>query len=69
MINLLNPDYVVMGGGIAGAGRVLFDAVRAVVRQRAMSVQARQVRIVPASLGNDAGLIGAAILVKEKGQL
>lgn len=65
IVNLLNPDAIVIGGGVAGAGRVLFDRVREVVRKRAMPVQARRVKIFKAALGNDAGLIGAAILVKE----
>ncbi len=68
VVNLLNPDAIVIGGGVAGAGEVLFDQVRETVSKRAMSVQARQVRIRKAKLGSDAGLIGAAILVR-KGRL
>jgi glucokinase len=55
---------VVIGGGVANAGRILFDTVRKVVKEQAMPVQAKQVKILKAKLGNDAGLIGAAILVK-----
>jgi glucokinase len=65
VVNLLNPDCIVIGGGVANAGKVLFDQVRKVVLKQAMSVQARGVKIVRAKLGNDAGLIGAAIFVKE----
>ncbi|MCM8795950.1 MAG: ROK family protein, partial [Candidatus Omnitrophica bacterium] len=65
VINLLNPDAIVIGGGLAGAGKVLFDKVKKTIFKRAMSVQARYVRVMPAKLGSDAGLIGAAILVKE----
>lgn len=65
IINLLNPDGIVIGGGVANAGKVLFDKVRAVVSKRAMSVQARHVKILKAQLGNDAGIIGAAVLVRE----
>jgi len=66
VINLLNPDCVVIGGGIANAGRVLFDKIKETVYKRAMPVQAKRVKIFKAKLGSDAGLIGAAILVKEK---
>jgi glucokinase len=66
VVNLLNPDGVVIGGGIAEAGKILFDKVREVISMQAMSVQARKVKVVKAKLGKDAGLIGAAILVKEK---
>jgi glucokinase len=64
VINLLNPDCIVIGGGIAGAGRILFDKVRDTIRERAMPVQARHVKVLKAKLGNDAGVIGAAILVR-----
>jgi len=65
-VNLLNPDVIVIGGGVAQAGRVLFTKVREEILQRAMYVQARHVKIAKAMLGSDAGLIGAALLVKDK---
>ncbi|MDD4979678.1 MAG: ROK family protein [Candidatus Omnitrophica bacterium] len=65
IINILNPDCIVIGGGVANAGRVLFDNLKKITLKRAMSVQARRVNIFKAKLGADAGLIGAAILVKE----
>lgn len=65
IVNLLNPDLIVIGGGVAGAGKVLFARVRETIWKRAMSVQAKQVKVVKAQLGNDAGLLGAAILVNE----
>jgi len=65
VVNLLNLDAVVIGGGVAGAGVILFNKVRETVKKQAMSVQAEHVKIFKAKLGNDAGLIGAAILVKE----
>lgn len=65
VVNLLNPDCIVIGGGVAGAGKILFDNLGKIISGRAMSVQARHVKIFKAKLGNNAGLIGAAILVKE----
>lgn len=64
-INLLNPECIVIGGGIAGAGKILFDNLRKIITAQAMSVQAGQLKIFKAKLGNDAGLIGAAIMVME----
>jgi len=64
-INLLNLDAVVIGGGIANAGRILFDKVKETIDERAMKIHAHHVKILKAELGNDAALIGAAILVKE----
>jgi len=65
IVNFLNPDAIVIGGGVAGAGKILFDRVRETILKRAMSVPAKQVKVFKAKLGNDAGLIGAAILVKQ----
>jgi len=56
---------IVIGGGLAGAGKVLFQNIRSTIRQRAMRVQAKHVKVKAAKLGSDAGLIGAALLVKE----
>jgi glucokinase len=64
-VNLLNLDAIVIGGGVAEAGDILFDKVRETLKVRAMSVQAKRVKVFKAKLGNDAGLIGAAIVVKE----
>jgi len=64
-VNILNPDCIVIGGGVANAGKILFDRVKQVILQRAMSIQAKRVKVCKAKLGYDAGLIGAAILVKE----
>lgn len=65
LINILNPDCVVIGGGIANAGKFLFESIRKTISNRAMSVQARHAKVLKAKLGADAGLIGAAILAKE----
>ncbi len=65
IVNLLNPECIVIGGGLAKAGRILFDEVRKTIKKRAMSVQAEGVKIFEAALGNDAGFIGAAIVVKQ----
>ncbi len=66
VLNLLNLDAIVIGGGVANAGKVLFDRVKQTIKNRAMSVQAKRVKIFKARLGVDAGLIGAGFLVKER---
>ncbi|MDQ2742162.1 MAG: ROK family protein [Chloroflexota bacterium] len=58
-INLLNPDVVVIGGGVSKAGDLLFDTVRDVVARRALQPARDAARIVPAQLGEDVGLVGA----------
>jgi glucokinase len=66
MVNLLNLDLIVIGGGISCAGKVLFESVRKTILLRAMRVQAQRVRVVKAKLGIDAGIFGAGYLVKER---
>lgn len=65
VVNLLNLDAIVLGGGVANAGAPLFDSIKETLRLQAMSVQAKHVKILKAKLGNEAGLIGAAIMVRE----
>ena len=65
IVNFLNPQAIVIGGGVSGAGRFILDTVRKVIKTRSMPVQAKTVKILKAKLGSDAGIIGAAFLVKE----
>jgi glucokinase len=60
---LLNPDTIVIGGGVAKAGDLIFDPVRKSVNSRTVGLFHETLRIVPAQLGNDAGAIGNAALV------
>ena len=62
LVNVFNPECIVIGGGVSLAGDVLFNSIRETVARRAMKEPAQKVKIVPAELGNDAGLIGASIL-------
>ncbi len=62
-IVLTDPDLIVLGGGIAAAGDVLFEPIRRTVRHRSIISGYDTSRIVPAELGNAAGMIGAAALV------
>lgn len=64
VINLLNPEKVIIGGGVAEAGDLLFDPIRRTIKERAMVVAGNSVEIVPAELGNSAGVIGASMLIE-----
>ncbi|MDB6174740.1 MAG: hypothetical protein JWL59_4051 [Chthoniobacteraceae bacterium] len=59
---LLNPDTIVIGGGVAKAGERLFAPIRRELRARTIDIMHNRLRIVPAELGNDAGIIGNATL-------
>ena len=62
IVNILNPDKIVIGGGVANAGGFLFAPLLKTVKSRAMKIPANHVRIVKSRLGDNAGLIGAATL-------
>jgi len=65
VIWLVNPDRIVIGGGVANAGERLFRYIRETIQSRCERTFWRNLDIVPATLGNDAGIIGAASLALE----
>jgi glucokinase len=62
LVNLLNPEMIVIGGGVANGWNLFADEMRKQVAERAFPVPAAQVKIVRAECGDDAGLLGAARL-------
>lgn len=62
IVNLLNPESVVVGGGVADGGAGFVESVSAGIRKRAIPAAVENLRVSRATLGNDAGFIGAAIL-------
>jgi glucokinase len=62
LVNMLNPDVVVVGGGVIAAGELLLEPARAVVLERALSPSKEHVQIVPARFGAESGMLGAAAL-------
>jgi glucokinase len=67
LVNVFNPDRVVIGGGLSRLGETLLDPVRRAVRRTANAVAALAVKIVPAALGADSGVLGAAALAMGPG--
>ena len=63
VVNLFNPDIIVIGGGVSKAGEFIFGPLRRELRARAMRDQARHVKIIRAKLGDNAGIIGSSLLV------
>ncbi|MBU0633619.1 MAG: ROK family protein [Candidatus Omnitrophica bacterium] len=62
VVNLLNPEVIVIGGGVANAGNLLLDPIRKVVKERAFSVSSRELKIVSSKCKEKAGIIGGAAL-------
>lgn len=65
LVNLLEPELVVVGGGFAAAGELLLGPARALLAMDGLTPGRDTVRIVPAELGTDAGLVGAALVGRE----
>lgn len=65
LVNAFDPEVIVVGGGVAAAGELLLAPAREVVARRALAPARERVRIVPAGLGQEAGMIGAAALALE----
>ena len=61
LVTIISPDKVVIGGGVAAAGDLLFDPIRAELRRRVRTTSLDPVEIVAAELGTWAGAIGAAV--------
>ena len=66
LVNIFNPEMIIVGGGMAKMGDLLLEPARQVVRKRAFSLSAQAVRIVPAQLGDNGGVLGAAIFARQQ---
>jgi len=64
VVNLLNPEKIIIGGGVADAGEILMRPLVDTLRKRAMKIAGSAVEVVPAQLGNTAGVIGASLLIE-----
>ncbi|MEP6621374.1 MAG: ROK family protein [bacterium] len=66
LLNVFNPDIVVIAGGVTAAGDALFVPLRAEVRRRAFSPAVRAVKIVAGELPGTAGVVGAVASFKQQ---
>jgi glucokinase len=62
VVNVFNPEMIVLGGGALAAGDLLLDPAREVVAQRALPPMRDLVRVVPAHFGDESGMLGAALM-------
>ncbi len=68
LIHSVGPELVLTGGGVAHIGELLFGTRRDTVRERAICCVARDLRVEPAALGDDAGVLGVIALSLEYGR-
>ena len=62
VVNVFNPEVIVIGGGAIAAGELLLGPAREVVAERALPPARESVRIVPTHFGDESGMLGAALL-------
>jgi len=67
LVNIFNPEMIIVGGGMSKMGDRLLNPARQVVMERAFPLLAQAVCIVPAQLGEDAGVVGAAVFARQQG--
>jgi len=66
LINLFNPEMIVIGGGVAQAGDIILEPIRRTATATAIRSLSRTCRIVPAELGDNAGIYGGAAIVLQE---
>ena len=66
LVNIFNPEMIIIGGGMAQMGDFLLNTARQVVKERAFPLSAQAVRIVTAQLGDNAGVLGAAVFARQQ---
>ncbi len=66
LVNIFNPEMIIVGGGMSNMGDLLLNPARQVVKERAFQLLAKAVRIVVAELGNNAEILGAAVFAYQQ---
>jgi glucokinase len=62
LVNIFNPELIIVGGGASAAGDLMLDPAREVLAERGLPPNRQMVRVVPAHFGSEAGMMGAALL-------
>lgn len=66
IVNIFNPQMIIIGGGVSGMGEMLLKPARKAMKEHAFRLPVRNVRIIRAKLGVDAGLLGVAVYAQMK---
>ncbi|WP_297522592.1 ROK family protein [uncultured Clostridium sp.] len=68
VITMFDPEMIIIGGGVSNAGEIIFEKVRNIVRRRNFKIMSDNCEIVKATLGIDAGVLGAISLALLNGK-
>ena len=63
LVNLFNPELIVIGGGVSMAGETFFDSIKNVIHKHLLQASAKELPILPVAFGKNAALMGAFALV------
>ncbi|HJX48266.1 MAG TPA: ROK family protein [Gaiellaceae bacterium] len=63
MVNVLNPELLVIGGELAAAGPVVLDPIRSAIERYSVAAASASVRVIAGTLGDRAEVLGAAGLI------
>jgi len=66
VVNIFNPDVVVIGGGVIAAGELILAPARRVLAERALALPAQHARVLGASFGAESGMLGAAVFARDR---
>jgi predicted NBD/HSP70 family sugar kinase len=66
VVNLLNPEWIVLSGGLSRAGKLLLDPLRRTILERSFPTAARTAKLVISKLDQDLGIVGAGLLAHEE---
>jgi glucokinase len=66
VVNIFNPDVVVIGGGVIAAGELILAPARRVLAERALALPAQHARVRGAAFGAESGMLGAALLAHDR---
>jgi glucokinase len=66
VVNIFNPDVVIIGGGVIAAGELILEPAREVLAQRALALPAEHVEVLPAKFGAESGMLGAALFARDR---
>jgi glucokinase len=69
LVNALNPEVIVIGGGAVAAGELLLEPARTVVAERALPPSGAMVRVEAAHFGSESAMLGAALMALEGGDV
>jgi len=69
LVNIFNPQMIIIGGGVSRMGEMLLKPTRKAMKAHAFTLPGRTVHVVRPGLGLDAGLMGAAVYARQKGEV